>query len=72
MSSWPNWSAMVDERAGLVAGARALGVSLDEAKAAVLLRLLDELLRWNRAYNLTAITERAQMLTHITCSTVCR
>lgn len=55
---------MADERAVLVAGARKLGVSLDAAAAAALLRLLDELLRWNRAYNLTAITDRTQMLTH--------
>ncbi len=55
---------MGDERAVLVAGAGALGVSLDETAATALLHLLDELERWNRAYNLTAITERAQMLTH--------
>ena len=55
---------MGDERAVLVAGAAKLGVSLDAAAAATLLRLLDELLRWNRAYNLTAITDRTQMLTH--------
>jgi 16S rRNA (guanine527-N7)-methyltransferase len=55
---------MGDERAVLVAGARELGVSLEEAAAAALARLLDELLRWNRAYNLTAVTDRRQMLTH--------
>ena len=55
---------MGDERATLVAGARQLGVSLDDAATTALLRLLDELVRWNRAYNLTAITDRAQMLTH--------
>jgi 16S rRNA (guanine527-N7)-methyltransferase len=55
---------MVDEFAALQAGARDLGVSLDEAATAALLRLLDELTRWNRAYNLTAITDREQMLTH--------
>ena len=55
---------MGDERASLVAGARQLQVALDDAAAAALLRLLDELLRWNAAYNLTAITDRAQMLTH--------
>jgi 16S rRNA (guanine527-N7)-methyltransferase len=55
---------MGDERAALVAGARELGISLEDATAAALLRLLDELERWNRAYNLTAITDRAQMLTH--------
>src|SRR5580658_2273448 len=64
MNSWPNWSAMVDERSTLLAGARELAVSLDDAAATALLRLLDELAHWNRAYNLTAITDRAQMLTH--------
>lgn len=64
MSSWPNWSAMADERSALVAAAGQLEVSLDDAAADGLLRLLDELVRWNRAYNLTAITARAQMLTH--------
>jgi 16S rRNA (guanine527-N7)-methyltransferase len=55
---------MADERAALRAGARQLGVDLDEAGAGALLRLLDELTHWNRAYNLTAVTDRAQMLTH--------
>src|SRR5580658_202131 len=64
MTSWPNWSAMGDEHASLVAGARQLQVALDDAAADALLRLLDELLRWNAAYNLTAIVDRAQMLTH--------
>jgi 16S rRNA (guanine527-N7)-methyltransferase len=55
---------MADERSVLLAGARELAVDLDDATAAALLRLLDELVRWNHAYNLTAITDRAQMLTH--------
>jgi 16S rRNA (guanine527-N7)-methyltransferase len=55
---------MGDERARLVAGARQLQVALDDTAAAALLRLLDELVHWNRAYNLTAITDRGQMLTH--------
>ena len=55
---------MADERAALRAGARELGVALTDEAAATLLRLLDELTHWNRAYNLTAITDRAQMLTH--------
>lgn len=52
------------ERALLIEAARALGLALHEADAARLLRLLDELARWNRSYNLTAITDRAAMLTH--------
>jgi len=47
---------MGDERASLVAGARQLQVALDDAAADALLRLLDELLRWNAAYNLTIHT----------------
>jgi 16S rRNA (guanine527-N7)-methyltransferase len=41
-----------------------LGVTLTEPDAQLLLRLLDELERWNRTYNLTAIRNRADMLTH--------
>ena len=48
----------------LRAGAAALGVSLDAAQEAALLRLLDELQLWARAYNLTAIGARAEMITH--------
>lgn len=51
-------------RADLIGGAAALGVTLSEADAAPLLRLLGELERWNRAYNLTSIDEREEMITH--------
>jgi 16S rRNA (guanine527-N7)-methyltransferase len=54
----------VDERATLIQGAEALGVSLPADAATRLLRLLDELERWNHAYNLTSIVDRGQMLTH--------
>jgi 16S rRNA (guanine527-N7)-methyltransferase len=54
----------VDEQATLIEGAQALSVSLTPDVAARLLRLLDELERWNRAYSLTSIVERPQMLTH--------
>ncbi len=54
----------MDERAQLLAGARALGVPLQTPAVAALLRLLDELSKWNKAYNLTAITGRREMLTH--------
>ena len=52
------------ERRALVDGAARLGVALDAAQAAALSRLLDELARWNRSYNLTAVTARGEMLTH--------
>ncbi len=52
------------EVAQLVAGAARLGAPLDAAGARDLLRLLDELERWNATYNLTAIRDRRLMLTH--------
>ncbi len=48
----------------LVEGAARLGVPLEPEPARAMLRLLDELERWNAAYNLTAIRDRRQMLTH--------
>ncbi|HEY8508177.1 MAG TPA: 16S rRNA (guanine(527)-N(7))-methyltransferase RsmG, partial [Steroidobacteraceae bacterium] len=44
--------------------ARALGLELTGDQASRLLKLLDELSRWNRTYNLTAITAREEMITH--------
>ncbi|MBV8741741.1 MAG: 16S rRNA (guanine(527)-N(7))-methyltransferase RsmG [Sinobacteraceae bacterium] len=44
--------------------AASLGVPLGPQEAMQLLRLLDELERWNRTYNLTAIRGRTAMLTH--------
>jgi 16S rRNA (guanine527-N7)-methyltransferase len=48
----------------LVQDTARLGVTLTEADADRLVRLLDELERWNRTYNLTAIRDRSAMLTH--------
>ena len=48
----------------LITGALSLGIALDAADAARCVRLLDELARWNAAYNLTAITQRDEMITH--------
>ncbi len=48
----------------LIEGARALGCALTAGDAARLLQLLDELTRWNRAYNLTAINDREELITH--------
>ena len=46
--------------------AQQLGVALDADMAEQLLRLLDELGQWNRAYNLTAIEDReAMVVTHL-------
>jgi 16S rRNA (guanine527-N7)-methyltransferase len=52
------------EQATLEDGARALGTPLEPAQSAALLRLLDELERWNRSFNLTSIRDRGGMLTH--------
>lgn len=62
--SRPQQSTAEDETAQLLHGAAALGVPLDAATAGRLRALLDELLRWNRSFNLTAITTRREMLTH--------
>jgi 16S rRNA (guanine527-N7)-methyltransferase len=48
----------------LVQDALRLGVVLTPQAAARLLTLLDELERWNRRYNLTAIRTRERMVTH--------
>lgn len=47
----------------LVQDTARLGVALSEPAANLLIRLLDELERWNRTYNLTAIRNRDDMLT---------
>lgn len=48
----------------LVRGAARLGVTLSDGDVRRLLALLDELERWNRRYNLTAVREPGAMLTH--------
>jgi 16S rRNA (guanine527-N7)-methyltransferase len=54
----------LDEINLLKEGARALGAPLSDEQASKLLHLLDELERWNRAYNLTSIDDRGERLTH--------
>ena len=44
-------------KARLIAGAQAQGIALEPAPAAAMMKLLDELVDWNRRVNLTAITE---------------
>jgi len=46
----------------LITDAGVLGVRLDQSQASRLLRLLDELVVWNRSYNLTAIATRDAMI----------
>jgi 16S rRNA (guanine527-N7)-methyltransferase len=48
----------------LVQDAATLGVTLRGEEAARLLTLTEELARWNRSFNLTAITSPAAMVTH--------
>ena len=55
---------MADMPAALARGAAQLGVALDESQRSQLLKLATELLRWNKAYNLTAITDPQAVLTH--------
>ena len=55
---------MPPERSALVDGAAALGVGLDDTQAGRLLAYLALLGKWNRVYNLTAIRDPAEMLSH--------
>ena len=48
----------------LLAGADALGLALSAEQADRLLVYLDLLQKWNRVYNLTAVRDPAEMLTH--------
>jgi 16S rRNA (guanine527-N7)-methyltransferase len=51
-----------EARAALVDGARELGLPLDDAQVAKLLRLLDLVTEWNAKFNLTAIREPLDMV----------
>ena len=55
---------MPPENERLAAGAAALGLEVDAEQLSVLLGYLQRLEKWNRVYNLTAIREHSQMLTH--------
>lgn len=48
----------------LRAGVLALGLTLDDGQIGQLLAYLDWIAKWNRVYNLTAVREPAEMLTH--------
>jgi 16S rRNA (guanine527-N7)-methyltransferase len=52
------------QQATLTTNALALGVPISPQQAEKLLQLLDELVKWNRTHNLTAITDRSEMITH--------
>lgn len=53
-----------ERAARLARGAAELGLVLDASVQAELLAYLDLLVKWNRVYNLTALRDPAQMLTH--------
>jgi 16S rRNA (guanine527-N7)-methyltransferase len=53
-----------DFDARLARGAAGLGLTLATEQRQQLRVLVDELLRWNKAFNLTAITDPARILTH--------
>lgn len=55
---------MNDVAITLAEGIETLGIGLSSAQAARLEAYLDLLGKWNRVYNLTAIRDRAQMVTH--------
>ena len=48
----------------LTEGVRALGLDVTESQTRLLLAYLDLLGKWNKVYNLTAVREPAEMLTH--------
>lgn len=52
------------QEAALRAGVSALGLTLGDAQIGQLLAYLDWIAKWNRVYNLTAVREPAEMLTH--------
>jgi 16S rRNA (guanine527-N7)-methyltransferase len=53
---------MTGEQQQFIGDAKAIGVPLTQDQAERALRLLDELLVWNRTYSLTSITERDAMI----------
>jgi 16S rRNA (guanine527-N7)-methyltransferase len=52
------------QEAALRAGVLALDLALSDAQIGQLLAYLDWIAKWNRVYNLTAVREPAEMLTH--------
>ncbi len=52
------------QRQRLERAVQALGLNLDERQITQMLQLLQELMRWNKTYNLTAIRDSDQALVH--------
>ena len=55
---------MSDALAALRSGATGLGLDLTEAQLLQLMAYLDLIQKWNRVYNLTAVRDPQEMLTH--------
>lgn len=55
---------LLEQRAELTHAAQSLGLDLSEAQADALLAYQALLLKWNRVYNLTAVRQPAEVLTH--------
>ena len=53
-----------DLRPALEAGVRALGLALSDAQIDQLLAYQELIAKWNKVYNLTAVRDPAEMLTH--------
>lgn len=54
----------LDQREALTHAAQSLGLGLSEAQAGALLAYQALLLKWNQVYNLTAVRQPAEVLTH--------
>lgn len=54
----------VDLKSALLAGLRELGLSLMDAQVEQLLAYQDLIAKWNKVYNLTAVRDPQEMLTH--------
>jgi len=57
-------AAIPNLRAELLAGARALGLELSDRQTDQLLDYLGLIAKWNKVYNLTAVRDPREMLTH--------
>lgn len=57
-------SAALEQEQALRAGVQALALQLQEAQIALLLDFMALLQKWNKVYNLTAVREPADMVTH--------
>ncbi|MEO8250348.1 MAG: RsmG family class I SAM-dependent methyltransferase, partial [Burkholderiales bacterium] len=55
---------MTEDRDSLIAAVTALEVVIDPQTCDRLIRYLALLRKWNRVYNLTAVRDPAEMLTH--------